>query len=243
MMVAIMDMEESNVVVISIPRDLWVNIPGYGASRINTAYFLGQVSYGYGTSYGPELARQVASQVLGIPIGYTITVDFDGFRKLVDMIGGIEIDVPVAINDPLYPDENYGTFQLIIPEGRQEMDGERALQYARTRHGNSDFDRAKRQQAVLDAVRDRLLQPEQLPHLPEYLWAARDEVETTLSLPDLFYIARFLRSLERQQIHMHVIEAPLLWNGITADGSQVLLYDPYTLQQAVQQWLWEASEE
>ncbi|MDQ4075577.1 MAG: LCP family protein [Chloroflexota bacterium] len=237
MMVAFIDLTTPYVVLISIPRDLWVVIPGYGQARINTAYFLGQLQ-----SEGSEVARETVSQLLGIPIAHTMTIDFGGFRRLVDAIGGLDIDVPTAIDDPFYPDDSYGTFRLVIPEGMQHMDGERALQYARTRHGGSDLERARRQQAVLEAIRAKLLTPEQLPHLPNYLLQGASEVHTTLSLPDLFYLARFLSSLERDQVAMHVIEPPLLWDGFTADGQQVLLYDPYSLQQTVQSWLWEASE-
>ncbi len=236
MMVVILDLAASNVLVISIPRDLWVYIPAYGQARINSAYFLGQL---YGS--GPELAQQTVSELLGIPITHTMTIDFGGFRRLVDEIGGIDLNVPTPIDDELFPDDAYGTFHLQIPAGRQRMDGERALQYARTRHGSSDLERAERQQAVLQAIRTSLLQPEQLPHLPGYLLQGASEVDTTLSLPDLFFLARFLRTLERDEIFMHVIEPPLLWNGVTADGQQVLLYDPYSLQQAVQEWVWEAA--
>ncbi len=237
LIVAILDMEAASVTLISIPRDLWVYIPGYGESRINTAYFLGQFE-----NNGAELARQTVSGTLGIPINYTMTLDFSGFHRLVDAIGGIAINVPTAIDDWAYPDENYGTFHLEIPAGPQRMDGERTLQYARTRHGNSDFDRSARQQAIIHAIRRQLLKPEQLPRLPGYLMQGASEVSTTLTLPDLFYVARFLRTLEGERIFTHIIEPPLLWGGVTADGQQVLLYDPYSLQQAIQGWLAESSE-
>ncbi|MGH2543392.1 MAG: LCP family protein [Ardenticatenaceae bacterium] len=238
LMVAILNLDDASVTLISIPRDLWVAIPGYGEARINTAYFLGQLRHD-----GAEVARRTVSHVLGIPINHTMTIDFAGFEDLIDVIGGIDLEVPTAIDDWAYPDDTYGTFRLVIPDGFQHMDGEITLQYARTRHGSSDFERAKRQQAILRAIRRELLRPDQLPHLPGYLMQGASEVNTTFSLADLFFLARFLRTLDDERIFMHVIEAPLLWNGVTGDGQQVLLYDPYTLQQAVQQWLWEASGE
>jgi LCP family protein required for cell wall assembly len=215
-----------------------VAIPGYGQARINTAYFLGQLR-----NNGPALAQQTVSQILGIPVNHTMTIDFGGFRKLIDAVGGVDINVPEPVDDWNYPDDTYGRFHLEIPAGFQHMDGEVALQYARSRHGSSDIERAKRQQAILQAIRAKLLTPEQLPNLPGYLVQGASEVDTSLSLPDLFYLARFVRGLDDSRIFMHVIEAPLLWNGVTADGQQVLLYDPYTLRQAVQQWLWETSQE
>ena len=222
--------------VISIPRDLWAYIPGYGEGRINTAYFLGEMGSG-----GPEVARQTVAQVLGIPITYSVVVDFDGFRQMVDAIGGVDIDVAEPIDDPLFPDDFYGTYHLTIPAGPQHMDGNLALAYVRTRHNSSDIQRAERQQALMEAVRRRLLTPEQLPALPGYLTQAASKVKTTLSLPDLFYLARLARALDSDRIHSHVLQPPLLWNGVTADGQQVLLYDPYTLQQSVQQWIYEAA--
>lgn len=236
MMVAVLNLEASSVTLISIPRDLWVSIPGYGANRINTAFFMGEL-----TGNGPEVARQTASQVLGIPISYTVVVDFNGFREFVDSIGGIDVDVPQAIDDPLFPDDSYGTYRLVIPAGPQHMDGETALAYARTRHGSSDIERAERQQAVMQAVRERLLTPDQVTALPGHLRRAADDVRTTLSLPDMFFLARFVRNVDEARIYNHVLRPPMLWNGVLADGAQVLLYDPYSVQQSVQQWLYEAS--
>lgn len=237
LMVAVLNLQVGSATLISIPRDLWVSIPGYGAGRINTAHFLGALN-----GEGPEVARQTVSQVLGLPVTYTVVVDFSTFRETIDSIGGIEIDVPEPIDDSLFPDDFYGTYHLIIPVGPQHMDGNLALAYARTRHGSSDLERAERQQAVMEAVRRRLLSPDQLPSLPSHISQAASRVETTLSLADLFFLARFARALPPARIHTHVIQPPLLWNGVTADGQQVLLYDPASVQQAVQQWLYEATQ-
>lgn len=232
LIVLFLDLEAPQATLISIPRDLWVTIPGYGAGRINTAYTLGQ-RHGQGSA----LARQTVSQLLGLPIQHVALVDFDGFRQLVDRLGGIELEVPEAINDPAFPDAHYGTLHFQIAAGWQQLDGEMALRYARTRHGSNDLDRAARQQAVLEAIRQRALDPARLPELPGHLLASLEHIESTLSTADLFFLARIAQRLEHEQIQGHVIRAPLLWNGVTADGQQVLLYDPVTLQQAVQGWL------
>ena len=142
LIVAILNLDAESVTFISIPRDLWVVIAGYGQGRINTAYFLGETS-----SNGPEVARQTVAQVLGIPIDHDVVINFDGFRRMIDALNGINLYVPDAIDEPLFPDKSYGTYRLLIPEGYQHMDGELALAYARTRHGNSDIYRAQRQQA------------------------------------------------------------------------------------------------
>lgn len=236
-MVAVLDIEAQSITLISVPRDVWAPIPGYGYARINTAYFLGSLY-----EEGREVATQTVSEVLGIPITHTAIVDFNGFRQMVNAIGGIDIDVPEAIDDPLYPDENYGYMRVQIPAGPQHMDGELALQYARTRHSSSDIKRAERQQSVLQAIRDRILSPTQLPFLPAYLTQAAQEIESDFSVPDLFYLARFARALDSSRIQMHVVQPPLLWDGWTTDGQQVLFYDPATLHAEVQRWLEEAAE-
>ena len=236
LIVAILNLASESVTLISIPRDLWVVIPGYGQGRINTAYFLGATQ-----ADGPRVARQTVSQVLGIPIDHSLVINFDGFRRMIDALDGINIYVPEAIDDSAFPDESYGTYRLIIPSGHQHMDGELALAYARTRHGNSDIHRAQRQQDVLKAIWRRVISLEQLPALPSFLKEGTSEVETTLALTDMFFLARVARALTSSRIQSHVIGSPLLWNGTTADGQMVLLYDPYTLQIAVQKWIDEAA--
>ena len=144
MIVATVDPETKTAAMLSIPRDLWVSIPSYSEGRINTAHFLGdRDDYPGG---GPALAKKTVQYALGIPIHYYVRINFEGFEKLVDAIGGISIDVKEAIHDEEYPDGNYGYMTVDIPAGPQHMDGKTALQYARVRHGGSDFLRAKRQQ-------------------------------------------------------------------------------------------------
>lgn len=239
LIVVILNLNAKSATLISIPRDLWVSMPGFGEGRINTAYFLGEAwSYKGG---GAKLARQTISQVLGLSITYSLVVDFQGFERVVDGLDGINIYVPHAIDDQEFPDDSYGTYHLTIPSGYQHMDGKRALAYARTRHGNSDIYRAERQQAVMEAVRKRALSSSYLPWLPKILRQEAKKVETNLSVSDLFFLARFAQELEGYRIYTYVLRSPLLWNGTTADGQMVLLYDPYSLQQSVHQWLYDAS--
>ena len=130
--------------MISIPRDLWVEIPTSGYGRINTAHYLGDL-YDY-PGGGPALAALTVERNLGIHIDYYVRINFEAFVTFVDEIGGIDIEVPETIDDPLYPDNNYGYEPLYIEAGLQHFYGDMALKYARTRHsGNGDFDRARRQ--------------------------------------------------------------------------------------------------
>jgi len=145
---------QGSVGMLSIPRDLWVTIPGYGENRINTAHYLGDKN-GY-PGGGPALAMKTVQYNLGVPVHFYVRVDFDGFRRIVDTLGGIDIEIPQTINDPKYPDENYGYDPFYIEAGLQHLDGDTALKYARTRAtAGADFARARRQQQVLFAIREK----------------------------------------------------------------------------------------
>ena len=136
--------------MLSIPRDLWVPLPGYNThERINSAYVYGEL-YAY-PGGGGEYAKRAVQYNLGVPVDYYVRIDFRGFEAAIDTIGGIDIDVAERIVDNEYPTPDYGTMRLVIEPGPQHMDGDLALKYARTRHGNAggDIDRAPRQQQVI----------------------------------------------------------------------------------------------
>jgi LCP family protein required for cell wall assembly len=150
--------------VLSIPRDLWVHIPGYTENRINTAHALGD-AYDH-PGGGPALVVQTIEYNLGIEIDYYVRFNFQAFVELVDRIGGIEIEVPEDINDPCYPTPDYGCEELHIAAGPQHFFGEMALKYARVRYSEGgDFDRARRQQQVVLAIFERVTQLNLLPQL------------------------------------------------------------------------------
>ena len=148
--------------MLSVPRDMWVNIPGFGYSRINTAYSSGEGSKLPGG--GPELARKTVEQFIGVPIDYVAQVEFNTFVEFIDLIGGIEIynDEELRL-DPV----GAGKDKIKITCcGMRLLNGEKALAYARYRKGDGgDVDRAKRQQKVIFAIRDKVLSPENFPVL------------------------------------------------------------------------------
>ncbi|MGB0389304.1 MAG: LCP family protein [Ardenticatenaceae bacterium] len=231
MMLIILDRNPQRVTIISIPRDLWVPIYGHGEGKINTAYFLGSI-----TNQGTELARRTVEDLVDMPIHHTVEIDFNGFRTLIDEMGGLTVHVPEAIDDAYYPDENYGTLHLQIPAGEQLMDGELALRYARTRHGGTDQSRSARQQIIIMAMRERALTPSQLAKAPLHLRTVYNVVESDLSLGDYFALARFARTLTREQISMHTISGDLSWSVMTWNGLDALLYDPEELKKAIADW-------
>ncbi|HPD40345.1 MAG TPA: LCP family protein [Anaerolineae bacterium] len=225
MMVLTLDPTTLQAGVLSIPRDLWVPIPGYNQGRINTAHRLGEL-YNY-PGGGPALARETVEYNLGIPIQYYVRLNFQGFVDLIDLIGGIDVYVAEPINDPLYPDNNYGYDPLYIPAGQQHFDGAMALKYARTRHDSNDFERARRQQQVLLAVLERVsslnLLPQLAPRLGELYTLMDQSVSTDLTLDEVLALAGLAVKVDRSQIRFAVIDSTCTENYITPEGAQVLI--------------------
>jgi LCP family protein required for cell wall assembly len=154
---------QRRVAVLSLPRDLWVPIPGHGSNRLNSAYLWGERDGPPGA--GMALARAAVGDLLGIPIDYVAVADFRGFAGLVDAIGGIAVDVERPLVDPRFPTTARGTTTVRFAPGRQRMDGVTALTYARIRHPDSDFERGLRQQQVLLAIAERLRERGDLANL------------------------------------------------------------------------------
>jgi polyisoprenyl-teichoic acid--peptidoglycan teichoic acid transferase len=215
--------------MLSIPRDLWVQIPAMETEgKINTAHFLGD-AYGY-PGGGPALARETVQENLGIPIDYTVRVNFNAFEKVIDAIGGIEICVPEQIDDPLYPAyDNYGFDPLHIEAGCQIMPGSLALKYARTRHTGTDFDRAKRQQQVILAVRDKVIRQNLLPQLvaqaPTLLDTLQTSVQTDLSLDQMIQLAKLATAIDPKNIKQATIDENMVvaYNTPTDPPQNVLV--------------------
>ncbi len=214
------------VSMLSIPRDLWVPIPGYGEGRINTANFIGEKN-GY-PGGGSALAKKTVQYNFGVPVHYYVKINFEGFKRIIDLIGGIDIYVEKEINDPTYPAyDGYGYEPLHIPAGWQHMNGDLALKYARTRHGSSDFDRLRRQQQIIMAVRERVMSldliPKLLPKLPELAQSFSDSVQTDIPMDVILELAAIAREIEPQNIKRAVIDSSMCLNTVTPAGAEVLI--------------------
>ncbi len=211
--------------VLSIPRDLWVPIPGYKENRINTAHFLGDL-YGY-PGGGPALARETVEYNFGVKIDYYVRVNFQGFVDAVDLIGGIDVYVEKPINDPTYPDEHYGYDPLYIEAGYHHFDGKMALKYVRTRHGSSDFERARRQQQVMLAILDRVTRLDMLPTLarntPRLREILQQSVQTDMALDQMLALANLATQVDRANIRFGVIDQSCTQPWVTPEGAQVLI--------------------
>lgn len=171
------------VSLLSIPRDLFIDVPDYGMQRINTINVLGERAQ---SGSGPDLLRRSIARNFNIEPERYIRLDFQAFVALVDAIGGINIEVPSTFVDYQFPTPDYGTELVRFEAGWQHMDGATALKYARTRHADDDYQRAARQQRVVRAVGRKLLNP---LTWPAALGVLNRHIETDLNLLDLLVIS------------------------------------------------------
>jgi len=223
--IATIDPQTNTAGMLSIPRDLRVNIPTVGEKRINTAYFYGEINNYPGG--GPALAMRTIQQNFGIPIHYYVLVNFQGFKAVVDTIGGIDVYVEEDINDPKYPDQNYGYDPFYITKGWHHMDGETALKYARTRATpGGDFDRLKRTQQVIMAVRDRVMQTDLLiqfiPQIPHLMRTLGDAIQTDMPVDMVIQLAEMAKDIDRDHIRAEVISGDMTIPTTLPSGAQVL---------------------
>lgn len=186
------------VAMISVPRDLGVVIYEHGLKKINYANSFGEVA---NPGQGGEYARKLFADIFKLDIPYYIRVDFKAFAELIDTVGGINVTVPRAFTDNLYPGPNDSYQTISFATGAQTMNGDTALKYARSRHGNngegSDFARARRQQLILLALKDKLLSfgtysnPVKIQKIMDSL---STHVTTNLDFGQLMYLARLARN-------------------------------------------------
>lgn len=235
MIVATLDPKTKTAGMLSIPRDLYVPIPapGAGQNRINTANY-----YGDTTKYpggGPALAKKTVEYNLAIPIHYYVLLDFGGFEKIIDALGGIDVDVPEAIDDPEYPTADYGVMHLQIPAGMQHMDGDMALKYARSRHTTSDFSRSQRQMQVILAARDKALRINALAQMPQLLAQLRDAVETDMTPEQMLALAPVAAQVRPDNIKVRAIDLNMTYEIKLNTGADVLWPDREKIGAVVQE--------
>jgi polyisoprenyl-teichoic acid--peptidoglycan teichoic acid transferase len=238
---------EGSVSLISIPRDLFVYIPGWTMQRINTAF-----QYGERTGYpdgGAGLLKDTILYNLGIPIDHLAMVEFDGFRKIVDTLGGIDLPLACAYTDwrVIDPDddiEDPDNWRLYTAgPGLEHMDGDTALWYARSRLKSSDFDRGRRQQEVLRAIFTRAIKVNAIPRLPQLYQQLRGSVSTDLELATILELAPLGLRLSAPEIRSYFITNKMVTSWRTPQGAAVLLPDGPAIMGMVEDALSPATEE
>ncbi len=230
LLLARLDPQQHIVGLLSLPRDLWVAMPGDGAGKVNSAFYYGEQGQPGG---GPAFARQTISDALGIQIDYHIVIDFRGFRDLIDALGGVEVDVPAELYDAQFPTEDFGYTVAHFLPGRQLLDGARALMYSRVRHPDSDFQRMRRQQLVLLGLMQTLQRRSSLRtlHEADMLTAALvPYVHTDMPADVVAGLAWGLHATEPASVQHLVVDGAVL-QETTIGGAYALVADPAVLQQ------------
>lgn len=217
-----------SVGMLSLPRDLWVPIPALGiTTKINTAYMLGDLrNYPGG---GAQLIKDTVSSFVGRPVDYYVRVNFDGFRQIIDLIGGVTVEVPYTIHDEEYPTSDYGVETFHLDAGVHRLDGETALKYVRTRHGDSDYSRARRQQDVIRAAVKQVLDAGALPQLlaraPQLLMTMQNSVQTDLPIQLAIELAGRLQEQGQGNIEQLVLDSRYGEETFSSEGAWILLPD------------------
>ena len=242
--------------MLSIPRDSCVFIQGVTVpgtcGKVNLAYSHGYANPAPGIepdASGAALARDTVNQYLDLPargqrIDYVMQVDFNGFKDIIDAIGGINIDVPTPLFDPKYPsdDDDYGLIRLYIPAGYQHMDGTTALRYARSRHTTTDYGRSARQQEVIKAILQGLREKnllDQIDTLNDMADTLKHAFRTDLPINEVGTV-RVLANLAEDLAQGGRISTFTLGPFDTVIGGPDIntpLWDPADVEARVDEWL------
>lgn len=185
--VAQLDPEKKKLVLVSIPRDTLVELPGHGREKINSANVYG----------GVDLVKQVVSELLNVEIDYYVKTNFEGFKQVVDTLGGVDIEVEKRM---VYRDPTDGTYINLKP-GMQHLDGKEALDYVRFRHDAlGDVGRTQRQQHFLKAVAEAALKPSVVTKLPQLMKDINQAVQTDMSVGEMIKYASLARDFGQLEI-------------------------------------------
>jgi LCP family protein required for cell wall assembly len=242
-MIGIVRPKDGQVSLISIPRDLWVTIPTVGMQRINTAYEFGGFNDYQGG--GPGLLKDTILYNFGLQIDHFALIDFNGFRQVIDTLGGI--DVPVAcpytdwrlFNQSLNPENENNWFLSTTGPGLVHMDGDLALWYARSRKRSDDFDRGRRQQEVIRAIYGQVLRGDFIARLPQLYTDLSSAFVTDLGLADMLKLAPMALHITNANIRSYYINSDggYVTSWTTQQGASVLLPNTALIQQMLNQAL------
>ena len=216
--------------LISIPRDLYVNIPNYGQRKINNAHALGEMEE---EGKGVDLLKQVILENFNIPIHYVLRADFDGFVTLIDEVGGLNVFVDNSFTDYSYPTNDYKIQTVSFKKGWQIMDGDTALKYVRSRHGTSgeasDFARNKRQQKIIQALKEKLISFNTLKNpknISKIISTVEDHSYTDMEIWEMARVYKIAKDVNPENFINLVLDSSsggYLYDSKTSDGQAVLL--------------------
>ena len=238
LMIVGIDRAFNRAAVLSIPRDLYLPIPGYGNARINQADYLGEKVLAT-PGGGPALVSQVLEEAIGISTNHWMRVEMSGFEEVVDALGGVTVNLDCPFYELIYDLDKEQWDYFTLPAGPVVLDGESARWFVRLRLVESDFGRARRQRQFLWALRDQALNTNLILRVPELWNAFQGMFGTDLSLLDLVDLARFAVSLEPESVRAAAITGDQVDRFIAASGADVLVINDPSKIDAVIDNIWD----
>ncbi|MBX3000651.1 MAG: LCP family protein [Caldilineaceae bacterium] len=228
-MIVAMDLKSGRAGVISIPRDVYISpIPNHRPNRINVIDYLGEQDEPDGG--GPALLASVIEEKMGVPIHHYLRFDFEGFKKVVDALGGLEITLDCPVSDYL-PEED---ISIRLQAGTHRLDGRQALGYVRSRRQGGDLERSRRQQRVIWAVRDQIQRENMISKVPALYAALHNSVQTDIGLVSAIRYVRFALALDPDDVHGFVLSPPDLLRSGWQGGMSVFIADWDRIREQVQ---------
>jgi polyisoprenyl-teichoic acid--peptidoglycan teichoic acid transferase len=210
MLVASVDTKNKEVSMLSVPRDLHIKVEGFGYQKINSVLSLGTSNPKDDDYKKYELVKNTVSNFLGVPIHYFALVNFDGFKEIIDIIGGVDVYVEEDFYDPYFPDANVeGYDPLFVEKGLNHMDGAAALKYARSRETTSDFDRSRRQQEIIVAVKNKILEKESYTSaskISQIINILKDNLKTDMQLSEIEQLLKLTKGISKDKIYKKVLD-------------------------------------
>lgn len=238
-MVVGVDHKLNRAAVLSIPRDLYIEIPRYGYARINQADYIGQEIQKI-EGGGPALVSEVISETLGIPTRHWVRFEMTGFQDVVDAVGGVTVYLDCPFYEPILNLDTNSWEYFTLPAGEVHMDGETAYWYVRLRLRESDIGRARRQRQFLWALRDRALSANLVLRFPELWNAFRNSYSTDLSFVDMLNLVRFALALIPENVRASGISLKELQSYTTERGASVLVITDPARVLSVVDGIWNA---
>ena len=209
---------DSTVSMMSLPRDLWVKPDNIQPNKINALYGISQRVY-ENKRLGYVVPKETIEGLFDIPIHYYAVIDFQGFVDVIDALGGVDVNVEKAFTDYQYPNGKYGYTTISFEEGLQHMDGEKALQYVRSRHSKEeggDFSRSRRQQNVIAALKDKVLSPGTIFKITSIAQAMLNNYDSNIMSCELIRFLSIAKNFDIKNIRSLVLD----------DGPSGVLYTP-----------------
>lgn len=216
LILASINAKQDSISLLSIPRDLYVNYPtGKNTGKINQIY----QTYKY--LWEPQAIgklQEKITDITGQEIDYYVNVDFDGFEKIIDILGGVEVTLEENFVDNSYPTENFGYTTFMLKKWTWTLDGETALKYARSRYSTSDFDRSLRQQEILSSLKNKVMSLgyfKDNKKIRELYWAIQENIETDIDVATLIKLAvAFKTQWEQQLISFNLNDSCFAWSPV-----------------------------